>query len=305
MKRKVIQLAGKTLVVSLPHKWAKKYGVKKGDDIHIEEEEHRLVVKIDDGGAGAINKQVLDVKGVHIMLNRVITALYKAGYDEIELTYESPEQYSIIRDVLNKTCMGYEIIKHSQRTLIIKNISLLHSDELDNIIRRYFLTLLSSADDSLEYLKQGNFESMKEIELRDQLINKYSDICRRILNLKGLDTTRKTTTYYFISEELEKIGDGYRDLIRFIIKNKISRANDVSLDIMKEINQLLRLFYEAFYDFDLIKIEEFGKKSEKLKKEFSSLSETKSSNDLKINNYLYRIFSMVFDMNGSLLTANI
>ena len=303
MKRKVIQLAGKTLVVSMPNKWVKKYGVKKGDDVEVEEGERKLVIKV--GGKGEQTTKIINIKEIKIMLNRVISGLYKAGYDEVELTYESPEQYSVIRDVLNKTCMGYEIIKHGQRTILIKNLSELHLDEFDNILRRYFLTLLSSADDALEYIKQGNLEGMREIELRDYQINKYSDLCRRILNIRGMDTIKKTTTYYYICEELEKLGDEYRDLMKLMIKNKIKRVDDDILKLITEINQLLRLFYEAFYDFDLIKIEDFGKKSEKIKKEFSARLETNSTKELMLNYYLYRIFSIIFDMNGSLLTANL
>ena len=37
MERKAIQLAGKTLVVSLPSKWAKKFGISKGDVLFVEE----------------------------------------------------------------------------------------------------------------------------------------------------------------------------------------------------------------------------------------------------------------------------
>ena len=303
MKRKVIQLAGKTLVVSMPNKWVKKYGVKKGDDVEVEEGERKLVIKV--GGKGEQTTKIINIKEIKIMLNRVISGLYKAGYDEVELTYESPEQYSVIRDVLNKTCMGYEIIKHGQRTILIKNLSELHLDEFDNILRRYFLTLLSSADDALEYIKQGNLEGMREIELRDYQINKYSDLCRRILNIRGMDTIKKTTTYYYICEELEKLGDEYRDLMKLMIKNKIKRVDDDILKLITEINRLLRLFYEAFYDFDLIKIEDFGKKSEKIKKEFSARLETNSTKELRLNYYLYRIFSIIFDMNGSLLTANL
>ena len=35
MKRNVIQLAGKTLVVSLPSKWVKLNSVKKGDELNV------------------------------------------------------------------------------------------------------------------------------------------------------------------------------------------------------------------------------------------------------------------------------
>ena len=303
MKRKVIQLAGKTLVVSLPNKWVKKYGVKKGDEVEVEEGESKLAINVD--GKGEKRVKILNLKENKVMLNRIISGLYKAGYDEIEIAYESPEQYAIIRDVLNRTCMGYDIIRQGQRTLHIKNLSKLSSEEFDNILRRLFLTLLSSADDTLDYIKQGNLKGLGEIGLRDQMINKYSDLCRRILNIKGYEIIRKTTTYYYICEDLEKIGDEYKELVYFIIKNKINKLDKETINLVNKLNSLLRMFYELFYRFELTKLEEFGVLSESLKKEFVLRSEKLSGKNLKLDNYLYRIFSTIFDMNGSLITANI
>ncbi len=303
MKRKVIQLAGKTLVVSMPNKWVKKYGVKKGDDVEVEEGERKLVVKVH--GEGEKVTKVLDAKDLNLMLSRTIGGMYKAGYDEIEITYYSPEQYAAIREVLNRSCTGYEIIKHGQRTLLIKNLSELHVEEFDNVFRRLFLSLLSSAEDTLDYVKQGNLKALEEIELRDLLITKYSDLCRRIINIQGRETISKTTSKYYLCETLEKIGDGYKAFTKFLIKNKFNRVNAETITCLHEINLLLRLSYELLYDFDFKKLEEFGQKSDKIKKEFESKLSTVSLKELKFTNYLFSIFSMIFEMNSSLIIANI
>ncbi|MBN2459335.1 phosphate uptake regulator PhoU [Candidatus Woesearchaeota archaeon] len=310
MKRKVIQLAGKTLVVSLPNKWAKKYGVKKGDDIHVEEEEHKLVVKIDEAGIGGINKRVLDVKDLYIMLNRTGGALYKAGYDEVEIIYHSPEQYAILRDLLNYTCMGFEIMKHDKRTITIKNLSDLHSQEFDNIMRRLFLTLLSSVDDALEFMKRGDLKGMEEIVLRDANVNKFCDMCRRILNVRGHGVLKKTTTYYHISEELGRIGDAYADLMGFMVKNDVKKADEDIINLMVDLNKYLRDFYELFYQFDLKGLENFGEKSRKIRdvieKRLDSTAKASSNRTMiMINNYFFRIYLLIFNMNGALITANI
>ena len=303
MRRKVIQLAGKTLVVSLPSKWAKKCGVKKGGEMDVQEEEKRLILTVD----SKLKKspKLLDAKGMEVVLGRVIGGMYKAGYDDIEITYDSPEQYAIISKTLSKTCSGYEIIKHDRRTLKIKNIAELHEEDFDNIMRRLFLTLLSSADDALQYISEGNLNGLEEIELRDVMINKYSDLCRRLLNLKSRETTTKTTTHYYICEELEKVGDGYKDLASFIINNKIKKVDKPTISLLAELNRLLRLFYELFYQFNFVKLEEFGVLSEKLKKQLSERLDSASAKELKLNYHLFRIFSLLFDMNGSLITANV
>jgi phosphate uptake regulator len=303
MKRKIIQLAGKTLVVSLPSKWVKKYGVKKGEEIEVNEQERKLVLKIDSKGES--KTKLLDLKDLNLMVGRVIGGFYKAGYDELEITYYSPEQYTAIRDVLNRSCLGYEIIKHGQRTMLIKNLSELHTEEFDNILRRLFLSLLSSAEDTLTYVRQGNLKALEEIELRDLLITKYSDLCRRMINIEGRGTTNKTTSYYYLCEALEKIGDGYKAFARFIIKNKISSINSEAIKSLSEINSLLRITYELFYDFDFEKLEQFGERSEKIKKEFESKLNSVASRELKCTYHLYNIFTMIFEMNSSIIVANL
>jgi len=303
MKRKVIQLAGKTLVVSLPHKWAKKYGVKKGDEIEVEEEERRLVVKAQ--GEAKKAAKFIDLSDLDTMLHRTMSALYKAGYDEVEIKYDTPKQHAVIMNVINKSSVGFEVLRQGQKLLLVRNLSDLHSEEFDNLLRRFFLALLLSADDSLEYIKQGNNAGMEEIVLRDHLMNKYADLCRRMINTRGFDEIRKTTTYYFICEQLEKIGDGYKDLMKFMIKEKITKASKETQELMTNLNQFLRRVYELFYDFDLKKLEAFGIFSDKLRAQFTSLSETKSIKELRLNHYLFIIYSLIYDMNGALMTAKV
>ena len=44
MKRKVIQIADSTQLISLPRKWALKYGIKKGDELDVEEQGSNVLV---------------------------------------------------------------------------------------------------------------------------------------------------------------------------------------------------------------------------------------------------------------------
>ncbi len=303
MKRKVIQLAGKTLVVSLPSKWVKKYGVKKGEEIEVEEEESTITIKAH--GKAEQRTKAVDLKDINIMIGRIIGGFYKAGYDELEITYHSPEQYAAIREVLSRSCLGYEIIRHGQRTLLIKNLSELHAEEFDNILRRLFLALLSSAEDMLEYIKQNNLKALEEIEPRDLLITKYSDLCRRILNLKGRENTSKTTSFYYLCEALEKIGDGYKAFAKFIVVNKMARLDTDAVRLLSEVNKLLRMSYELFYEFDFKKLEEFGQCSQKIKKEFDLKLNSSSLKELKLTHHLFNIFSMIFEMNSSLIIAHV
>ena len=109
LKRKVIQLAGKTLVVSLPTKWAKMNGVIKGDEIEVTED--GSVIKISKESSTHLSKNSvdLDISGKKEMAKRMVASLYKAGVDEIRITYETPEEIQKVEEVMQETCMGYEI----------------------------------------------------------------------------------------------------------------------------------------------------------------------------------------------------
>ncbi len=46
MKRKVSLHGPSTLTVSLPSKWVKKYCIKKGDELDIEEKNSTLIIQV-------------------------------------------------------------------------------------------------------------------------------------------------------------------------------------------------------------------------------------------------------------------
>ncbi|MFQ5475181.1 MAG: AbrB/MazE/SpoVT family DNA-binding domain-containing protein, partial [Candidatus Nanoarchaeia archaeon] len=98
MKRSVIQLAGKTQVISLPSKWVKKHGIKKGDALEVSEKRNALIC--------STSKQVyhnqtkINISGLGPMAKRIIAAIYKAGFEEIEVAYSSAKELSLIQEVL-------------------------------------------------------------------------------------------------------------------------------------------------------------------------------------------------------------
>ena len=47
MKRKVVQQGAATLMISLPSKWAREKGLKKGHEVNIDEDSGKLVVSIE------------------------------------------------------------------------------------------------------------------------------------------------------------------------------------------------------------------------------------------------------------------
>jgi len=119
MKRKVIQIAGSTQLVSLPRKWSIEHNLMKGDELEVEEEGNTLLVstgKAVDSGSVEVDVSSLDRDSLMFL----IRALYKNGYDEIILNFKNSRVYSLrdsadmgIMDVIAKEVSrlnGMEII---------------------------------------------------------------------------------------------------------------------------------------------------------------------------------------------------
>jgi phosphate uptake regulator len=235
------------------------------------------------------------------MLYRFIGAVYKSGYEQVKIIFNTPKQLETIYDVLRKTCLGFEIIEQSKNFIIIKEISKPEHHEFENVLRRNFLFLLSVANDSLDSVKKQDFEELKNITLRDHNINKYSDFCRRLLNKKSI--SEKNSPLYHIVEQMEKIGDIYRDLCLYVSENKLKIDKEI-IDIYAKVNEFLTSFYETFYKFNFSSIEEFGKKRNEIhaliNKSFNS-----KNNDKHILFFLNNVFNTVFDLNGALMTYHL
>ncbi|MBI1969382.1 AbrB/MazE/SpoVT family DNA-binding domain-containing protein, partial [Candidatus Woesearchaeota archaeon] len=90
MKRKVIQIADSTQLVSLPRQWAKQQGIKKGDEIEVEVRGSTITIKAGESGKPDLGKVIIDVSGLdRSSIMFAIRAAYRKGYDEIEVHFQS------------------------------------------------------------------------------------------------------------------------------------------------------------------------------------------------------------------------
>src|SRR3972149_5038111 len=104
MKRKIIKQGNNTLTITLPRKWTDKFNVKAGDELELLELNNTLQLMTKGSTA---NKSIdVDVSELNRKLTKyVLVLLYKAGYDTINITYESREQLEVIQDAINKNLM--------------------------------------------------------------------------------------------------------------------------------------------------------------------------------------------------------
>jgi len=248
VKRKVIQLAGKTFVISLPSAWVKQWGITKGEEIELLENGPQL--QITTSKARDMKKCSVDFTNASERVIRwVLSSLHKKGYDEIEMITSSKEQEAIIDELLKDLFIGFAIIHKTAGSCIVRCLSKEFEDQFDIILRRAFLVTLSLAEQTTELAASGKYDQLPTLATLEKNNNQLTNFCQRILNKRGNPDATKTTFLYVITWNLEKIADEYKYLGKSLAVRK--QIGKQTLALLKETNRLLRDYYELFYSFDL------------------------------------------------------
>lgn len=250
MKRRVIQIADKTFVVSLPNNWVREWGVKKGEEVDVLESGPRLIVSTSE--PRLLKKGVVDASGAsERVLRWLLSSLHKKGYDEIEVRTDS-KHAALIDELLKDLFLGFAVVHRSGDSCVIRSLAKELDDQLQVIVRRAFLVSLSLADQSLELINQKKFSELSGLLDLEKQNNQLTNFVERILNKRGLDEPVKTNFLYVIMWNLEKIADEYKYICKYLSsKNKISKNTVV---LFGRVNSLFRKYYELFYKFDVAEL---------------------------------------------------
>ncbi|MBS3170733.1 phosphate uptake regulator PhoU [Candidatus Woesearchaeota archaeon] len=294
MKRNVILMGGKTYVLSLPHSWVKKYGIKKGEELDVEERGNQVIVSTERSSDGG--EIEVDFSALNEMIGRAVGGLYKAGYDKVRVKFETKEQLQKIEETLHRTCVGFQITKQDENYVLIECLSEVLPDEFDKSLKRLFFSIESMNQDLVEAMENKDIEALKKIIEKDDQINRLADFCRRVLNKDETQIILSSGSVYYIVEQLERLGDYYKAIARRLIDRKIGFTKK-DVDLFKALGEYFILLRELYYDFNLEKYELFGVR----RKELLSMIPEKS--DLLW--YQGFILETVFEMNGILATQRL
>ena len=162
---------------------------------------------------------------------------------------------------------------------------------------------MTMADESLKAAREKDKEWLNTIIFMDKDVNKYADFCRRILNKRGYAEFKRTPPVYFIAEQLEKIGDGYRDICKYFLQGKtLGKEGEV---LFESVNGFFREFYDIYYKFELKRIDQLVLKRRELKERLERAFGKSAKDELMILFQLYMVLDNVFDMNGPLMAARV
>ena len=299
MKRKVNRVGTSTLTVSLPSKWVKDKGIRQGDELEVVEIGGNLTLSTN---GGAHRKTIeLDISKYGVMTGRLVGALYKAGFDEIKLTFKDESSGKLVEKELAKGFLGLDMMHHAKHYCLLKSMASIKSEELDNSIRRMFYLVLDNARDALHAIKEKNFDELLVIADKDKNVNRFADFSRRLLNRYGYHGHEKTGSLYYILEETENIGDQFRDLARYLHEKKFI-PDDAVLDMYALLVDFIEQFSDLFYKFNAENYRAFGERYVELHQQVESLCGSSSKKDLFVAAKLEALLYSIFNLNGPLMT---
>jgi len=299
MKRKINLVGQNTLTVSLPTKWAKRYNLKKGDEVEVSEEEKNIVL------APLNYKPEEKVCTIFVtkpkrLMSRKIFSLFRKGYNTIHINYDDP---SVPKDIQRyiTAMIGFDIISQKKNSCTIKNIARVDEENFDNMLRRLFLVTLSLAEESYEIIKAKDYHMLRDVAELEKTQNKIYLTCLRIITVKGHILFENPYCYYSIVERLEDIGDKYKYICTYINENfdKNYKLSKQTLDLFAQVNDMLRKYYEFFYNFNDENAVYLIKKKKTLIVPSLELLETVPKKEVRIVHSLIDAMRRIYEVAGA------
>lgn len=305
MKRRVVKHGSATLTISLPIKWVKKYGIKPGDELEIDEEKGNLIITTS-RDVNQIHSSVLDIDKFGIIGIRALCALYRSGCDVIRVNFTNPKTISDIEEFVPQL-PGFEIMHQDETSCMLKEVSIpTRTDDIDDIVKRTFLVLISVAKDVEENVdKPNNHETLRTLCKRDTTINKFCNFCRRILNKKGISRIKDAPMIYYMLEALENLGDEYKYFCKLLIDEKIHIDNPKIMAVIKDTNKILENFFYVYFKFNDDNARKFQENARANLTKITAFHRSKNFQEVIYLDYFARITGQLIQMMGPLLAMRV
>jgi hypothetical protein len=300
MKRKVIQIAESTQLISLPRRWAMKYNVKKGDELEVIEKDNSL--EITTNQKESMSEITINITGLNrTSIYHTLRSAYQRGYDIINVKFDNKAtiHYRTGENVLVSKLLhqelqrwvGMQIIEQKENYFVFKSISKPSFEEYDLMFRRACLLLIDACDEFVRAAEKKDEATLQSMDEKFYTILTFINYCQRLLNKVGHSEKYKNSLLYSILICLNQVGDilryGARDLL---VMDKI---NPKTAKLIEEIFSTMRMYYDLYYKFELQKFSEIYKKRDNIIREIAKISGKIPTEDLMLLVYCRQMLEVM------------
>ncbi len=183
--RKVLEMGGGTLLISLPKAWAKKNGVKKGATVAVDElSARKLIVRpIEDVAEKPREIEIGYPREDFNQVTNDLTGAYLLGYDMIRIVGKnviSREDRAILKATMARL-VGLEIMDEDSKQITVQ--FLLESSAIipEKIVRRMSSILDGMLRDTAEGLTKGDPKLLALVAERDDEVDRLYFLLVRVI----------------------------------------------------------------------------------------------------------------------------
>jgi len=304
MRRKVIQIADSTQLVSLPRKWAIRYGIKKGDELEIDEKGSLLIVKSDKSAShSSVEIDVTDLDRTSILYYMEI--LYRLGYDEVKVKFSKPqvEHYrlgkkeniiTIVHYVASRL-IGMEIVQQKENFVLLKSLETTTSKEFDVVMKRIFILVKDAGEDFISAIQSQKYSELSTLEEKHDSVAKFVSYGMRILNKTGTGDNRNVLLLYHIMNQIDKITDIIKYSGRELIDYHKPLHKD-TIDILSDIHKSVEWYGELFFNFNNKKVKELYQNRDAVLKKLDARVGKLDGGEIRIIEYFRHILEFLVDI---------
>ncbi|MDA1197444.1 MAG: AbrB/MazE/SpoVT family DNA-binding domain-containing protein [Nanoarchaeota archaeon] len=308
MRRKVIQIANSTQLISLPRKWAIQHGIKKGDELEIKEDGNKIIVELPNDNPEEQNID-LDISELDKdSLIFLVRGLFIRGYSSIRFSFKNSTTVhhrlghqvrflSVIHGEIARS-IGYEITQERGDFVIIKKITVSSAKEFDAMLKRTFLLVIDASKDLYLGVKTRDYELVGSLEEKHNTITKFVGYTLRILYKVGYTEYENTPFLFHIISSLDMIIDILRNASRDIIENKIVATKD-GIMILGDITDAIESYQDLYYKFNLKKCEQFSSARDEILLKIRKLSKSLTKEDIRILTTTEHVLEVFRDLYSS------
>jgi phosphate uptake regulator len=302
MRRRVIKQGHNTLTITLPAKWAATSHIVAGDEVELDARDGNLVIRT--GNQPAPRRVIIDITDSYEFLDRELGSLYKRGYDEIEITSETPEHLSKIPTTLKEDMIGFEITQQSKKSCIIRNVAEAQPAGFDEVLRRMLLLLGAMARGVAEALQDNDSASLPNLLYMEKTNNRYTSFLRRVLNRDGYDKHEQEKILYSFIEFSEKVADEYKYLCLYLQEHANSMRNTPKhvTQLYMDLGMLCGQTTELLFRYDKAEFKKVYLLRKRLVRESQKLLENGTSRTSVLAHYALVITQIFADMAALIMT---
>ncbi len=217
-RRKVQVTGGGTFFVTLPKRWAERWGLVAGADLGLVEGGSGALILVPPS-LGELNRceLVLEEHRQEEHLRRDIISLYIAGYDVIVLKGAGvgPETRRAVREVA-QGLVGLEILEETHGTIFLQCFLNVRDFPVDKTLRRISAITMEMLSDSVTAFVRRDTDLARDVVERDDDVDRLELVVSRQLSLLLRDLLLEEEVgipklhffyYHATSKQLERIAD--------------------------------------------------------------------------------------------------